>query len=205
VNKAEQTRELILHAAIEEFAHVGYTNATTSGIAHRAGISKGLIFYHYASKKALLLAALEYGVGFFERYLFANPEFTQISDIFERIMFIGRMKQGFYKEYHTLNAVIIDAYRLVGDAEFQDVREYFNKVITSSVPKFFEGVDTSKFRGRVSPQETVSYIIDVMTLISMRHFAKFKEDPNAIYGNIQEQQDNVEAFVDLIKYGVYAD
>ena len=205
MSKADRTRELILQSAIEEFAQVGYINASTSGIAHRAGISKGLIFYHYESKQALLLAALDYGVGFFERLLFANPEFAEIDDIFERIMFIGRMKYDFFKKYYQINTMILDAYKLSDNPEYPGVREYFERVIARSVPRFFAGVDTSKFRHTLSPEETVSFIIDVMIFIS-RRFATtidFRNDPQCAHENIHVNFAKMERYVELIKYGVY--
>ena len=205
VSKAERTRELILHAAIEEFAQAGYINASTPGIARRAGVSKGLIFYHYESKQALLLAALDYGMGFFERFLFANPEFGEIVDIFERIMFIGRMKHDFYKEYYQINAMILDAYKLSENPEFHGVREYFERVIAQFTPRFFAGVDTSKFRPTLSPEETVNFIVDVMTFISRRFTdtIDFRGDPRRAYESIQGNFAKIERYAELIKHGVY--
>jgi len=51
---AEQTRERILAAAVEEFGAKGYSGARTAGIAARAGVNQQLISYHFGGKQGLL-------------------------------------------------------------------------------------------------------------------------------------------------------
>lgn len=46
----------VLRAAVEVFAEKGYSAASTSEIAKRAGVAEGTIFRHYRTKKDLLLA-----------------------------------------------------------------------------------------------------------------------------------------------------
>ncbi|WP_240420925.1 TetR/AcrR family transcriptional regulator [Paenibacillus periandrae] len=52
-------RTEIISAAIEVFAEIGYYRATTAQVAQRANISQPYIFRFFATKEALLLAALE--------------------------------------------------------------------------------------------------------------------------------------------------
>lgn len=47
-------RDQILQAAAEVVAEVGYANASTARIAERAGISKGVITYHFDSKDEIM-------------------------------------------------------------------------------------------------------------------------------------------------------
>ena len=53
--------ERIENAALELFAHHGYGHTSISQIAKAAGISKGLMYNYYESKKALLLAIVRKG------------------------------------------------------------------------------------------------------------------------------------------------
>ncbi|WP_051343917.1 TetR/AcrR family transcriptional regulator [Alicyclobacillus herbarius] len=46
----------VLRAAVEVFAEKGFTAASTSEIAERAGVAEGTIFRHYRTKKDLLLS-----------------------------------------------------------------------------------------------------------------------------------------------------
>jgi TetR/AcrR family transcriptional regulator len=47
------TRDMILEAALHEFAEQGYDAATTASIARRVGVTQPLIHYHFRSKEAL--------------------------------------------------------------------------------------------------------------------------------------------------------
>lgn len=53
------TRQKILDAALEEFAHHGLGGARVERIARRAGANKRMIYYYFRSKEALFLAVLE--------------------------------------------------------------------------------------------------------------------------------------------------
>src|SRR6266436_7304349 len=52
-------REKILAAAVHLFAEYGYNAATMRDIARIAGIQAASIYYHYASKQALLVEIME--------------------------------------------------------------------------------------------------------------------------------------------------
>lgn len=52
----DRTRAALLEAALEEFAAKGFAGARVRDIAARAGVSKDLIAYHFASKEGLYLA-----------------------------------------------------------------------------------------------------------------------------------------------------
>ena len=55
---AEDRRETILDAALEEFSISGYHETSLEGVADRAGVSKALIYEHFDSKRDLHAALL---------------------------------------------------------------------------------------------------------------------------------------------------
>ncbi len=55
----EKSREKILDAALDLFANKGYDATSIDSIAKKAGVSKGLIYNYYDSKKAMLLAIFD--------------------------------------------------------------------------------------------------------------------------------------------------
>jgi AcrR family transcriptional regulator len=56
---AEGSRARLLDAAAEVFAGRGYERASLDEVAARAGLSKGTIYWHFASKEELFLALLD--------------------------------------------------------------------------------------------------------------------------------------------------
>ena len=55
---ADERREDVLAAAVEEFARAGFHGASTDAIARRAGISQPYLFRLFGSKKELFLASV---------------------------------------------------------------------------------------------------------------------------------------------------
>ena len=56
---AEERREEILDAALQEFAQRGLHGASTEDIARRAGISQPYVFRLFGTKKALFTAVVD--------------------------------------------------------------------------------------------------------------------------------------------------
>ena len=52
-------RAQIVAAAVEVIAEVGYAKASLAAIAVRAGISKGVISYHFSGKDELMVTIVE--------------------------------------------------------------------------------------------------------------------------------------------------
>ncbi len=55
----EEKRELILAAARDLFAEQGYDHTSTVQIAAQAGVSEGILFHHFGSKRGLLAQLAE--------------------------------------------------------------------------------------------------------------------------------------------------
>lgn len=56
---AVDTRSRVLHAAFRVFAEHGYTGATLDDVAADAGLTKGAVYWHFASKDDLCMALIE--------------------------------------------------------------------------------------------------------------------------------------------------
>jgi AcrR family transcriptional regulator len=55
---ADERRELVVKAALTEFARSGYSGTSTEAIAKRAGISQPYVFRLFATKKDLFIAVV---------------------------------------------------------------------------------------------------------------------------------------------------
>jgi AcrR family transcriptional regulator len=55
-----QLRTRLIDAATVEFAESGYAGATLDGIAMRAGVTKGGVYFHFAGKEELFFAVLDH-------------------------------------------------------------------------------------------------------------------------------------------------
>ena len=51
--EAAETRQAILRAALAEFSQRGYSATTLEGVARAAGVTRGAVYWHFASKATL--------------------------------------------------------------------------------------------------------------------------------------------------------
>jgi AcrR family transcriptional regulator len=83
----EERAALILSAAQDVFADKGYYDASIDEIAARAGIAKGTVYLHFASKEDLLVALVEQQMsGFLARVDQVSRETTTVRARLERIL-----------------------------------------------------------------------------------------------------------------------
>ena len=61
--RAEETRNRILEAAVESFAQHGYDGTGVAEICRRASVTKGGFYHHFPSKQALFLELMDRWLG----------------------------------------------------------------------------------------------------------------------------------------------
>jgi AcrR family transcriptional regulator len=76
---ADQTRQRILHTASELFVEHGYAGTSIRDISERLGMTKGSLYYHFASKEELLLALVEPLFHAVDEFVAAARDFGQVT------------------------------------------------------------------------------------------------------------------------------
>ncbi|MEV7526404.1 ScbR family autoregulator-binding transcription factor [Streptomyces sp. NPDC091371] len=67
--RSERTRRKLVHAGADWFHRNGYANATLGGIAASAGVTKGALYFHFASKDELAEAVQQRGCALLDESL----------------------------------------------------------------------------------------------------------------------------------------
>lgn len=97
----EERKNLIMNAALDRFANVGFHAATISQIAKHAGISKGLMYNYFKSKEELLAGIVNRSVS--EIYSDFDPDHDGYltEDEFElfvrKLFYLLKEKRQFWK------------------------------------------------------------------------------------------------------------
>lgn len=79
-DRAERTRNAILDAAAEVFDARGFAGASLSDILTRAGVTKGAMYFHFASKEELASAIIE------EQWNFEAPSAGSVSNALQGLI-----------------------------------------------------------------------------------------------------------------------
>ena len=100
-------QELLFDTALEEFA-AGYDHANTNRICEKAGVSKGLLFHYYGSKKELYEKVIDHCV---DDVILSFQSFTVEGLSFvDALLAYSRQKCAFYLSHPYHYTILNDAF-----------------------------------------------------------------------------------------------
>lgn len=138
----ESTRERIIGAARDEFSRVGYRSASTNRIVSAAGVSKGLLFSYFGTKKELYLTILMMELAGFVHTVAADD--LTGHDPIDRFEQMVGATFAYYNAHRTAFALMLTSTDI--DRPLQD--ELLKRLSAARLPdlidRVLEGVDYSR-------------------------------------------------------------
>lgn len=152
-----EKRERIIGACLDEFASKGYDKANTNEIVKLAGISKGLLFHYFGSKKRMYLYIADWAlktVGDAARdAMHSLPE-----DIIEMVAEISAVKMRVALEYPRETKILFDAYLNTPEVIRDEIKTEYAGVFEVQKEKFVALMDKGKLRDDVTPEQACDLI-----------------------------------------------
>ncbi|AGB20072.1 TetR/AcrR family transcriptional regulator [Thermoanaerobacterium thermosaccharolyticum] len=201
-NLSDEKRNKIIEASLEEFSKKGYERASTNVIVKNAGISKGLLFHYFKSKKNLFIYLFDRIV---EEFVVAFYEFIDDSpsDIFERLMnwTIIKFKLYFKKpvEYRFLTVSIYDS----PEELKEDILKRYERISSEVMKRFMENLDLSSFRKDVDIDRALSFIMTSIEAIGNKYLEMYKHDIDKLVADKDRIIDDLKDCIDILKHGIY--
>jgi len=96
-DRSRATRQRLLEATIEALAETGWSAATVSVVAERAGVSRGAAQHHFPTREDLITGALEY--MFDTRMAQATAEAATLGEIAEGVTRTEAVVAGLVESY----------------------------------------------------------------------------------------------------------
>lgn len=84
LNQSDQRKDRILEAALIEFSDKGYKKASTNTIVREAGVSKGLLFHYYKSKRDLYVLLFNHACKVIEEEIYEEVNYAD-RDVLNRL------------------------------------------------------------------------------------------------------------------------
>lgn len=154
----EERREAIFKAAFETFAKNDYKSASTETIAHKAGISKGLLFFYFKNKRELYLYLMEHLMNKVSD-LVVDDGFYQIDDFFELLIYAANTKRKVLERFPYLLEFSIRAFY----PEHKDVKDMLDnwtqRQIDQMFTTYYKGVRLDRFRDDIDPKYVLNLLI----------------------------------------------
>lgn len=186
-----EKRDRIINSAINEFSKYPFSMASTNNIVSNAGISKGLLFHYFGSKKELY----EYLSAFVIKKLFneINESLNwEQPDIFERLKEIAMAKLKLSQIYPQLFDFVISMFKeQTGPTGFNAIIDVYEKQginVQELFAKFYHhNIDYSLFKD----QENIGCKVDIIRWT----IEKFAEEKSLVL----MKEDNAVDFMKVIE------
>ena len=198
-----EERDRIRNACLDEFARAGYDQASTNRMVENAGIPKGTLFFYFGSKRDLFLYLVDDCV---QRYIqFLDKETGQLpSDLFERLLYIGRIKIKFSLAEPRIYQMFFQAFMHSPPELMEPLVERTRQYAAASSQLMQSNIDRSHFRKDVSSQEIMALVSYIQDGILRKYLTFIKQhSPEEALAMMDQITQEFEQYIRLIKYGVY--
>ena len=191
----EEKQSRIINAALKVFSQDLYSKASTDDIAAMAGISKGLLFYHFKNKKDLYCYLYEYSCKkIYEKI--DEKRVMEETDFFERNVKIVEARVCTMIEYPYIFDFALRAYYETDRAVEEDINSINQKILKDANSKLNENIDTSKFKHK----ENVSKVIKMLVWIGEGFIKERKIEGRP---DLKELQTEIYEYMEILKRGFY--
>ncbi|BDG36272.1 TetR/AcrR family transcriptional regulator [Saccharococcus caldoxylosilyticus] len=206
----QEKKDLIIKVAIEEFVKNGYEKASTDVITKRAGISKGLLFHYFRSKKNLYLYLVNYVKDFLTEIAMEELKKIQSDDFFERIKEIVLLKQKLTVQYLQETQFITDAFINPPVAVKEEMEEIIKKYYEAYQEDFLlehvyikDLIQTEKLREDISVDNVIRMTMFIAEQLSNKYLALYKNKQIDIINMTESVIRELNDYLKIVKYGIY--
>lgn len=196
-----ERRDAILQAGIDVFSQHAYADASTDAITKSAGISKGLLFHYFGSKKAFYLFCLQSALG----RLTATPPSPAQKDFFGILFFVMdekmRLCRDFPKEMLLLNLSARDAAAEVSAEKQALYSQYLAKSSAASHEVLSRAMAALPLK---DPDD--ARVFDALSLyinvINQKFLLQYRETPEQFFKNVDSIHKEIKAYLCYMLSGV---
>ena len=201
----ENKRERILQASLDEFAEHGYLNASTNRIVRAAGISKGLLFHYFESKKKLFLFVLDHTIRhLMEKMTRYSAALT--GDLFETLGQYALIKMQIGIEEPQMYHILYDVYVNLPEEIKEELMERYGRILSDQRKSFIMTMDATKLREGVTVEAAANLITDFLDGYYQRNIDVYKTmTPDELLHSMDDMKQEIMGYLNIIKRGIYKD
>ncbi|MCM3160109.1 TetR/AcrR family transcriptional regulator [Metabacillus litoralis] len=200
----DEKREKILTICIEEFAKTGYEKTSTETITSRAGISKGILFHYFKSKKNLYLYVVDYCSQLIGGKIIEEIKKVKKNDFFERIKEVVLIKQRIQYDF-LIETKLVTSATLHPPVELQEQLQNLLQKNTDQYSGEFLNklVDKQLLQGRTSPEKIIELTLLALDSVSKKYVHLFESKQLEYDDILEKMMPELDEYIDIIKYGAY--
>ena len=197
----QEKRTAILQAGIDEFSQRAFTDANTDTITQAAGISKGLLFHYFGSKKAFYLYCLEVALD----RLVASKPVTDGTDFFDMLFRMMdekiRLCRDFPKETLLVNLAARDASAAIHDEKLALFARYSAETAKVSHQLLSSAIVKLQLKTSNDPK-IVEALMLYINAINQKYLLQYRETPQLFFDRAGEIQQEMKTYINYMLEGI---
>lgn len=200
LDQTDARKSRILEAALIEFADKGYKKASTNTIVREAGVSKGLLFHYFISKRDLYILLYKTARETVTNELYENVNFAD-KDVLKRVRQSTMVKIESYLK-HPLFMSLFEKSALLDDPAMIEELMAFDKLLQKqSYEKLFSNIDYYAFADALNIDRCLEVVKWTVDKISVDWQKKY----NGVYDDaaFDELKMDINHYLDLFREAFY--
>jgi AcrR family transcriptional regulator len=157
LNLSPEKQDRIINAALTVFGKYGYKKASVDEIVKAAGISKGLIFHYFGSKKNLYRELYEYCLSAVTKQLLETVDPSE-TDFFAMLEKNTEAKLNILKQHPSMYDFLLKTY-FEPEEGVPGAMSSENAIPSDAFKEFFKYADTSKFKEGISMDKALNILL----------------------------------------------
>lgn len=203
-NLSEEKKQNIIKCALREFAGKGYEQASTNTIVKEAGISKGILFHYFKTKRDLYRYVIFYCIDLMFTQMLDYMVFKS-NDYFERMLEVSAAKMKVQIKYPEIYTIVVNIFKSSQQDIIKEIYEKYAPLITQYYAKVNEGIDITRFKDGVD----INRVNELITWIAEGMGNKVIKEVSDKVEDIEETRRFLESefrtYAEILKKGVYRD
>ncbi|MBQ1324876.1 MAG: TetR/AcrR family transcriptional regulator, partial [Solobacterium sp.] len=201
-NLPEEKQELILSTGIKAFSGNTYKDVSTDSITKQCGISKGLLFHYFGSKKDYYLYCLEKSM---QRLIGGKENLS--GDDFYGILFDSMNRKmetcmQYQDEMHMVNMASRDASVDVADSKAEILRRYRTVIQLRSAQTLQKAMARLELKDTGRRQITAEGLQLYINAVMNKYLAQYQQTPDRFFENSEQIRQEIRMYLDLMLYGI---
>lgn len=199
---SEDKKERILSIGIKEFSQKSYKEVSTDSITKKCGISKGILFHYFGSKKKYYLYCLEKSL---ER-LTAKSEAVEENDFYGIIFSSMNQKLALCTQYqdemHLVNMASRDACAEIVTEKAEVIRTYMAGAQAQSAQILQKAIGTLTMDEEKKTRTTVAGLQIYINAVMNQYLARYQHAPDLFFADSEKIKGELKEYLDVMLYGI---
>ncbi|MFO1445200.1 TetR/AcrR family transcriptional regulator [Bacillus sp. Bva_UNVM-123] len=208
--QSQEKKELIMNIAIEEFTLNGYDTTSTDTITSRAGISKGILFHYFKSKKNLYLYLVNFCIDLLTEKTVTAIHALKSADFFERVKEIYLLKHEITGKFTKETQLIADAIMSPPVAVQKEMQQIIADYYDTYAKEFkFEHVylkeliQIDKLRDDITVEQVIEMTMFISEQLGNKYQTLYKNNQYDFFKEPDPVVKELNDYLKIIKYGIY--